>query len=391
MTRTKRLTGLILAGAMAIGLLTGCQSGGGTPSAGDASPEQPVDITAIEDFCQYAANISGDAVVATVNETQITAQELLYWVALYCDDILSNYGLTEVPWDTALEGQSMTEFLLEHALNSAAVYHLMEQKAKEEGLSVSQEDQDTILASLKEIREDQEAQGLSARTYLQQFILTPDLYVWYCQCECLISELANAHYGVTTSNYPTDEKVIAFLEETYGLYSTKHILKASLDTTTRQPLDAETVAKKKAQAEDLLRQLQASDEPLSLFDTLMQQHSEDPGLKSSPEGYLAVAPGEFDSAYEKAALALEEGQISGVVEGASGFHIILRLPLGIDPEPYREVYVEAKMAEERTALLEQAQIQTREQIQTLDLASFYQAVTAFREELAARTVGSNKG
>jgi len=407
MTTKKQMTALLLAGVMALGLLTGCQSGGGASSAppaasspaasspaassGAVSTVPEVDLEAITDICQYTADIPGGTVVATVDGADITAAELLYWVALYCDDIVDHYGLTEIPWEAEFDGKSMAQFILDNALSGAAAYHLVEQKAAAENLSVSQENLDVIAASVKSIEEDVEKQGLDMQTYLWQFILTSDLYAWYCECEYLIEEMANARYGMASFNYPTDEVVIDYLEQTYGVYSTKHILKATLDTATREPLDADAVAQKKAQAEDILRQLRASDDPLTLFDQLMKEHSEDPGLQGYPDGYLAVGPGEFDPAYEQAALALEEGQISDVVEGASGFHIILRIPLGIDPAQYRDAYVSAKMMEERNTWLEQAQIQTTDWIQKIDPERFYQALGAYRDAVTASTATTENG
>ena len=46
----------------------------------------------------------GDTVVAQVGDVDITAAELLYWVAYSADSMLSYYstyfGITELPWDT---------------------------------------------------------------------------------------------------------------------------------------------------------------------------------------------------------------------------------------------------------------------------------------------------
>ena len=390
----KRLAALVLTGTMSLSLLSGC--GSTAPSApadvsDAASSVVEVDLSTITDICRFTAGLDSRQVVATVNKREITAEEVLYWVALYCDEILdyySYYGLDEIPWDTELEGgDTFAQYILSDALNGAALYHLLEAQADLEGLSVSQEDLDAVAQSLEAIRKDQQEQGSTAEAYLRQFVLTPELYTRYCGCEYLFQALADAHYGVKTSNYPTDEQIMDYVEQTLGLYSTKHILLATLDTATYQPLDEATVAKKKEQAKDLFQQLKQSSDPATLFDTLMNEYSEDPGLAGNPDGYLGISPGMFDPAYEQAAMALEVGQISNVVEGSSGFHIIQRLPLEVDPALYREDYINDKMMAERDKWMAAAKIQTNEYYDSIDAKAFYNALTAYRLAVAEQAEG----
>lgn len=74
---------------------------------------------------------------------------------------------------------------------------------------------------------------------------------------------------------PEDAEMDAFLEE-QGIYNAKHILVAfenstGTDETTGYPTysDAEKAAKK-AEAEELLAQIRAADDPAAKFDELME-------------------------------------------------------------------------------------------------------------------------
>ena len=70
----------------------------------------------------------------------------------------------------------------------------------------------------------------------------------------------------------------------------------------------------------------SSADPAGEFLALAEAESEDPYRPQNPDGYV-FAPGAMNAAYEAAAKALEPGEVSGVVEGETGFYIILRKDL----------------------------------------------------------------
>jgi len=194
--------------------------------------------------------------------------------------------------------------------------------------------------------------------------------------------LQNHLFGEGGEMYPSDDEVIAYVEDEMQLYSVKHILLASMDTETREPLDEATVAQKKATAEDLVKQLRASDDPIALFDELMHEYSEDPGLAAYPDGYLANYPGQMVPEFEEASLALEVGGISDVVEAeGTGFHIILRLPLEIDPANYREAYVSEHMMATQDEWLSELELTTNEAYDQIDAGVFYDTLLVLRKTI----------
>lgn len=76
---------------------------------------------------------------------------------------------------------------------------------------------------------------------------------------------------------------------------------------------------KRKKAEDLLRQVKAGGD----FAELAKEHSEDPGSKSTGGLYEGVGKGQFAPEFEKAALALEPGQVADqLVKTNFGYHII---------------------------------------------------------------------
>lgn len=92
---------------------------------------------------------------------------------------------------------------------------------------------------------------------------------------------------------PTDADLLSYIQNDRKLYSVKHILLLTQDPETGEPLDEAAAAEKKAQAEDLLRQLRESSDPAALFDQLMNDYSEDTGLATNP-GRLSGRGGRSD-------------------------------------------------------------------------------------------------
>jgi len=89
------------------------------------------------------------------------------------------------------------------------------------------------------------------------------------------------------------------------------------------------------EAEEILRLLNeqvGSDNFIEFFREMMFEHSEDSGLFSFPEGYV-FREGDMVEEFFDAAISLEYGEISGIVETMYGYHIILRVPLDFDSAP----------------------------------------------------------
>jgi parvulin-like peptidyl-prolyl isomerase len=102
----------------------------------------------------------------------------------------------------------------------------------------------------------------------------------------------------------------------------KHILISTVDTETRAPLSDEEVKSAQAKAQDILNKLNSGAD----FDTLMNEYNEDPGMASSPNGYV-FTKGEMVKEFEEATFALKENEMSGLVTTSYGIHIIKRVPI----------------------------------------------------------------
>ena len=386
MKTMKRLFSLALVLALAVSALTGCGGEDGSASSADPAGSVPsdsssdqaetLDLSQITDPYLTVSGLAGDTVVARAGEQDITAAQLLYWVNYGAELYLVSSGATSVndlPWDTDLgDGVTFADQMKQSALDAAAFYALLPTVAQGEGLSVTQETLDSLEEQRTQMLEQLGGDETALEHYFWYQMLTWDQMSDMSQRSDLHLQLQNLYYGEGSDEYPTDAEVLSFAQDELGIYRAKHILLMTVDPETREPLDEETIAQKKAQADDLLSQLRAAEDPVALFDELMNQYSEDTGLAAYPDGYTAQK-GQMVPAFEEAALALQDGEISDVVYSeTTGYHIILRLPL--DPADYRDQLVAQRMQTRTDQWLEEYGVETLEAYDQLDPAAFREQV-----------------
>lgn len=111
-----------------------------------------------------------------------------------------------------------------------------------------------------------------------------------------------AYYSSHQSEYQVPEQV-----------KTRHIL-----ITAPKGADAKTDAAAKEKAENLLTQIKGG----ANFADLAKANSDDPGSKTQGGALPMIPTSNLDPAYAKAAMALNPGQTSGVVQSQFGYHII---------------------------------------------------------------------
>ncbi len=97
----------------------------------------------------------------------------------------------------------------------------------------------------------------------------------------------------------------------------KHILLKTTDEAG-YPLPDSAKAKLKEKMNDILAEIKSG---AKTFDEQMFKYSEDPGLKTNPDGYL-FARGEFAKVFEDTAFSLKPGEMSPVFESELGYHIV---------------------------------------------------------------------
>ena len=375
MKNRKRLVAFAL--VLSLAALSGCgpkPSGSASSASGSGSGSSdsitPMDLSQVTDPALAVAGVAGEEVLVRLGTAEITANDYLYWLQRSISDYLEPFGgqMTTLPWDTEMsDGLTFGQYMLDNALDAAALHCMLRELARQENLTpdpdVATQVDKQYAAMVVQAGSDESRVIHTLWTQM----LTRDLLINLNENTELFSQLAELYYGENSGHYPTDAEVNAYLDEV-GRYKAKHILLATIDLDTREPLDEATDAQKKAQAEDFLAQLRAAEDPIALFDDLMNEHSEDSGLATNPDGYT-TAKGEMVAPFEEAALALKAGEISEVVESDFGYHIILRLPL--DPDDFRDDCVTSLMEKRIDQEIERLGLEKTAAFDKLNVGNFW--------------------
>lgn len=313
-------------------------------------------------LCCCAAGCGSDTkedTVMTVNGTAVSFDEYmagLNQAVSELEDLYQSYSGTSVDWDGKfLFDDTVTnlEWCLKRAGQQVARYRVVEQKAKEMGVTLTDEQTTAIDDKIQDIKDQYVTSDDKADTQLQAFFAsygyTEDSYRERCRLNYLYSDLFTEIYGEQGCKL-SDDKVQAYAEENNYITSA-HILFLTSETvtdadgkSTSKELSDEVKAEKKAKAEELCAELKAitdDTERWTRFKELMNEYSEDTGLPQFPEGYC-FTKGSMVTEYDDASRALKEYEVSDVVESQFGYHVIMRLPTkGTDLVSYRNGYTQS--------------------------------------------------
>lgn len=331
------------------------------------------------------------ATALTVDGNEIPMELYCYWIAYNCSGLEYNLGMANMysglyselfnedgtmKWASELEpGLTIAQLIKDKSDANARFYATVENMAKEYGIVLTEEDTAAMAADKAAATEELGGQE-AFQQYLDQLGIS----------EANFDRLASVNHlfdGLNTLVLQEGSEL--YLEDAgYDEYATyaDHILLATVDLTTQEPLSEEEVAAKRATAEDLLAQLKAADDVYALFAQLADEYSEDTGRATNPNGYIYV-PGTMVTEFEDAAAALEPGQVSDIVETTYGYHIILRKDLaqGMAEDPDEKV---ALAAQHLSALIQEkgeaAEVVVSEDVNAIDVATFYPAYVALVDE-----------
>lgn len=382
----KRWISVLLAAALALSVLAGCSQQKDAES-GDEAAVQPTifyDITGIPQ----------DKIVMTAGQTEVPAQLYFYWLSYMCSTLeynilnaYSNYELygeyidqetNLIKWNEEYAGMPLMDYARAQAEQTIKYYMAIEELAAEKDAGLTTANEVDIENNFQKAVEEMGGKDEFV-SYLQMLGISRENFDRISAASYLYMNLLDKVFDPESDMYLAEEEYNDF-----AVYA-DHILIATQNMETGDNLTPDEVREQYNLAEELLQQLKDADDPAALFDTLADQYSEDPGRESNPTGYI-YTEGSMVPEFESAALLLQPGEISDLVQSDYGFHIILRRDLlaALREDESKKVdvakeYLNQFLVEKRSA----SAVSYDEAMESVDWDNYYETYAAKVDEIAA--------
>lgn len=303
----------------------------------------------------FLASINGlnvSRTVITVAGNEITEAEFKYYVEMAKQSIASEQGIADEEAlkdflkNGEVDGKSAADAIKERALEDIIRTEVAVVKAAEENVALSDEEKAAARSILTATDAETEAmlKETEKMTGADKYLIAEIMEKIY---------LSNAYYSfVTTQNAeaftPAEDKISEEIENSYA--RVKHILIQNQPTEQNEDgtaPDAEGYAEEaKKKAEEVLAKAVAGED----FDALIKEYGEDPGMESTPDGYVIDKSGyllDGSSAmvpeFTKGTFAVKSNEVNPeLVESSYGWHIIKRCDLTPTHADYATIEENAK-------------------------------------------------
>ncbi len=264
---------------------------------------------------ERASGISETETLLTVDGREVPGWRYLYWLTCTCDDIREQYGAEdgEPDWDMALSGGTLADYARDQALADTALYATVENWAEEYGCTVTKEDRAALTAAWTEKMADWGGEAAYLE-HLADLGLTKERAWELSEVGYLYGHLYQLSRTADSPLAPTEAEVETYAKTQSALTVDRILVAAGEDREA---------ARQRAAA--IFSQLNGAADQAASFAALAAEGDDTAGPRTFRPG-----DGTLDGTLEAAALTLEEGQCSGILESDEGFSILRRLPADRD-------------------------------------------------------------
>jgi outer membrane murein-binding lipoprotein Lpp len=403
----RRLTTILPAVILTLGMLAGCASNAAlnlneANGAKALSSRQTKGSESEADaMYQRLVGLNESDVVLIVDGQEATAGYFCYWI----NYIIKNYFGDEIDWTQEANGQIITDYIKNVVKDVVATQLIAERVARSKGIQLTYEDLANIETEIdyyinhygqvafseavengiinesdftSEEKEEwiKNAGEKKFKDVLTSMATTLQGYREVCKGELYSKYLVDLLFYNGGALEPTAEDIEAYIRQN-SIFCAKQIFISAVDQEGN-PLPENEKENALERAERLLEQIKSSEDPLATFDSLMNEFSEDQGLSAYPNGYVYTKGSMIDE-FENAVEALDEGEISDIVESQYGYHIILRL--SADNDNTRASYIQTCYENLLSNWLIAAVIEETEAFASIDIQKFCEELASIQAEL----------
>jgi foldase protein PrsA len=254
-----------------------------------------------------------NSVVAEVNGQVITREEFDKSFDLHKITIESQYGADI--WNQDIDGRKFIDVVKEQVVEKLILERLVLEDAEKQGIEVTQQEVDQEVKAYKDSIGDEQ----KYLEFLKNQNLTEQEFASQVKRDLVIRKYREK---VVEDATVSEEDIRKYYDENIKEFKNDRVRASHILLDTRE------------KAEEVLAKAKAGED----FGKLAEQYSVDPNGKTSKGDLGEFGYGMMVQPFEEAAFALEEGEISGIVETMFGFHIIKVFEKTIvDPTPFEEV------------------------------------------------------
>ncbi len=430
-----------LAAGLSVGLLVSSLAGcGNSSSSTSGTSESESTGTSNEsaytaagytydgDVCEEIFGLPADTIIGSINGENLTLLELAYWLT-YDTNILAYYyygSLDSITWDDAYSDEmTMEDYVKEDALAIAVNYWLIENKAEELGLELTEEQSAAVDETMQgyvdsfgetlwdnavsdgtinedDYDDDAKAEWIQAAgeddiiNEAAIYVTTVDYLRYMNEIYYLYNNIQDYYFAEGGEYEPTDEDVAQYAEDE-GYVCAQSILFMSLEdedgnTVDYADMDDDQKAELKAEAQAALDAILASDDPDATFEEY-QVESDDTGSNTAGATYT-FQDGDMVDEYYEAVTSLEVGDTCAeLVESEDyGYFIVKRCAVSSDAIPVyyssygysytiEYLYINDAFGTMISDWTEDAEIETNELFDDISMSAFSINLLALEEAL----------
>jgi peptidyl-prolyl cis-trans isomerase SurA len=297
------------------------QEHGGTPSAQPGAPQgspiptpTPPAIPPPQPAMSALQPVTIDRIAAVVNQEVITLSEVQDAVLQQAVSMaVSRGGSKPRAGDPAFAAAALTPQALSQQLHRLIDRKLQEEEAAQRGITVADADLERALEDIKTRNRFTSDAALASALAAEG--MTMEQYKQQLRSELLVAKLVNREVRSTVVVAP--EEVKRYYEQHTEEFTLPERVKLRQIFIAAPAGNEEAHASKRAKAQGVLDELKRGAD----FDQMARRYSDGPEAGEGGElGWFT--PGSLMAPLDRAAFALQDGQISDLIETPQGWHIL---------------------------------------------------------------------